>query len=246
VNFKTTALVLGGVLVGAVAGASLGPALTQVSAQSGKFTYHGRDMRLKTPRIPPLDPKNFTPEQKAAAIAGGSAEGANANFRTALNNPDLGKHWWDWLRFVHDNPGTRAKAGDAIPQIDKELVVMRISFLFNDDWLWATHVPMAKAWGRSEEEVARIAKGPDAPGWNEKDRALVRSADELHAQGFIADETWNTLTKYYNTRQMLDIIFLAGVYTTNAYFNNSVGMPFTEGYHVNGGEVKYQALPPAR
>jgi hypothetical protein len=74
----------------------------------------------------------------------------------------------------------------------------------------------------------------------------VRAADELHAQAFITDQTWNTLAKYFNTRQMLDIIFLAGVYTTNAYFNNSVGMPFTEGYHVNGGEVVYTPLPSAR
>ena len=96
---------------------------------------------------------------------------------------------------------------------------------------------MAKAWGRSAEEVTRIAKGPDAPGWSEKDRALVGAADELHSQEFITDQTWNTLTRYYNTRQMLDIIFLAGVYATNAYFANSVGLPYAEGMRMLNQDV---------
>src|SRR5262249_44966124 len=157
--------------------------------------------------LQPVTAKDFTPEQKAVALAVATADGTNDNFRTALHNPELARQWWIWLRFVHDNPGTRGEAGDALPRIDKELVVMRTNYLCNDDWVWGVHVGMAKAWGRSDEEVARIAKGPDAPGWNEKDRALVRAADELHAVSFISDETWNTLTKYYNNRQMLDIIF---------------------------------------
>ena len=240
-SYKAIVLVLVGMLVGTVAGAAIGPVLTRNDAQPAaaaapalpaakQYTYRGRDTRLTTPRIPPIPFEDFTPEQKAAAIAARSPDGANANFKTALHNPDLAKAWWDWLRFVHDNPGTRGEAGDALLRIDKELVVMRTNYLNNDGWVWGVHVPMALAWGRSDEEVARIAKGPDAPGWNEKDSALVRAADELHAQAFITDQTWNTLTKYYNTRQMLDIIFLAGVYATNAYFTNSVGLPFQEGF----------------
>jgi alkylhydroperoxidase family enzyme len=191
------------------------------------YPYRGREMRLKKPRLPEVLAKDWTPEQKAAAAKANAGDGSNANFRTAIHNPELARAWWDWLRFVHDNPGTRGRAGDALPHIDKELLVMRTNYLNNDDWVWTTHIPMAINWGRTKEEVARIARGPDAPGWNEKDAALVRAADELHYQAFISDQTWNTLTKHYNTRQMLDIVFMAGVYATNAYFANSTGIPFT-------------------
>jgi 4-carboxymuconolactone decarboxylase len=235
VNDRSIALVLGGMLVGTMAGAALGPVLTHVEAQSAAaaqgasapkpLKYRGRDTRLKTPRISPVDPKDFTREQKAIFGNGG-----NLNLQVALHNPGLAQHWWDWLRFVHDNPGTRANAGDALPLIDKELVVMRTNYLCYDDWVWGVHVPMAKAWGRSDEEIARIAEGPGAPTWNEKDRALLRAADELHFNSFISDETWKTLTASYNTRQVLDIIFLAGVYHTNAFFTNSVGLPFQPGF----------------
>ena len=175
-------------------------------------------------------------------MAMGSPNGGNGNFRAALYSPDLAQAWHTWLRFVHDNPGavgpvTRADAGDALPLIDKELVVLRTNYLNHDAWVWSAHVPMAIAWGRSEAEVARIAQGPEAPGWNEKDAALVRAADELRAQAFITDQTWNTLAKYYNTRQMLDILFLAGVYTTNAYYVNSVGLPFEPGMRILDADV---------
>lgn len=243
-DYKALTLLSVGLVVGATVGAGLGPSSTRVDAAkptpaqvAGLYKYRGRDTRLKRPRIPPIAAKDWTPEQKAAAAAANAGDGSNDNFRTALNNPALAKAWWDWLRFVHDNPGTRGKAGDALPQIDKELVVMRTNYLNNDDWVWATHLPMAVAWGRSQDDVDRIARGPDAPGWNEKDRALVRAADELHYQAFITDPTWNTLAKSYNTRQMLDIIFLAGVYATNAYFANSTGIPFNPGAVMNGREI---------
>ena len=137
-KYRSTALILVGTFAGAVAGASLGPALTGAEAQSAatkQVKYRGRDMRLKTPRIPPIAAEDFTPEQEAVAVAAGSPNGANDNFRTALHNPELAKAWWDWLRFVHDNLGTRAEAGDALPRIDKELVVMRTNYLNNDDWV---------------------------------------------------------------------------------------------------------------
>jgi 4-carboxymuconolactone decarboxylase len=235
VKYLPTAVVTVALLTGAIGSVTL-PMLSLVDAArpspaeaAKQFTYRGRDMRLKTPRIPPVAAKDWTPEQKAAAAKANAGDGSNDNFRTAVHNPELARAWWDWLRFVHDNPGTRAKAGDALPLIDKELLVMRTNYLNNDDWVWAVHVPMAINWGRTKEDVARIAKGPDAPGWNEKDAALVRAADELHYQAFVTDRTWNTLTKYYNTRQMLDILFMAGVYATNAYFANSTGIPFNEG-----------------
>jgi alkylhydroperoxidase family enzyme len=227
-------LLLVGMMIGAALEAGLGPALQHVSAQSAspihaKYTYRGRETRLKAPRLAPLAPENFTAEQKAAAIAGGSPDGSNANFRTALHSPELAKQWWLWLRFNYDYFAERAKTGDGLPQLDKELVTMRTNYLCNDDWVWGVHAPMARKWGRSDADIARIAKGPDAPGWSEKDRALVRAADELHYQSFITDETWNTLAKYFNTRQLLDVIFVAGTYATNAYFANSVGLPMPQG-----------------
>ena len=66
-------------------------------------------------------------------------------------------------------------------------------------------------------------------GWNEKDAALLAATDELHANAFISAETWAALSKHLDTRQLLDLLFTAGNYHTNAFYTNSVGMPLSPG-----------------
>jgi hypothetical protein len=103
--------------------------------------------------------------------------------------------------------------------------------------VWGQHVPIVKRNGRTDEDVARIPKGPTADGWNQKDRLLMQAVEELHEDQFISDETWDGLSRIYNTKQMIDLIFTVGNYHTNAMYTNSVGMPFEKGF---GG------LPPGR
>lgn len=215
------------VCAGAVAGSLLtGLLLNEVSlrAQERPKPATTHYVRLKTPRIPPIDPKDFTPEQKAAL---GDNKNPNLNVRTALYEPELGKRWWSWLTFVW-SPSGRGDA--ALTLHDKELVILRTNWNCHDDWVWGQHVPIAKRNDRTDEEISRIPKGPAAPGWSEKDRALLKAADELHTDQFITDATWATLTKYFNTKQMLDLIFMVGNYHLNAMYTNSVGMPFQPGF----------------
>src|SRR5579864_4808765 len=127
VTNKAIGLLSTGIVIGTVLGVAIAPALGVVRAEPSvapggappATRYHGRDMRLKTPRIPPVTADHFTPEQKAAALAVHSANGTNDNLRTALQNPDLGKQWWIWLNFMYDHDAVRAKTADGLPLIDK-------------------------------------------------------------------------------------------------------------------------------
>jgi alkylhydroperoxidase family enzyme len=201
------------VLVGVVIGVAIGPVAARLGAQKQQY------VRLTTPRIPAVEAQKMTPEQKA--IRG------NANIAVVLNDPVLAKHWWDWLTFMYDIQGTRGDS--ALKLRDKELLLLRTSYLNHDDWLWGMHTPMAKDAGRTAEEIARIPKGPNATGWDDKDKALLMAADELHADSFISDATWKKLSSYYNQNQMLDIVFFVGTYATNAYYANSTGLPYAQG-----------------
>ena len=57
----------------------------------------------------------------------------------------------------------------------------------------------------ADAELRRIARGPDA-GWDPFDAALLRAADELHVDSFIADATWKTLSARYDVPQLIDAI----------------------------------------
>jgi 4-carboxymuconolactone decarboxylase len=211
VKFTSAVFMLAGIVIGV----AIGPFITRVGAQQSRKPY----ARLTTPRIAAVQAADMTPEQKAI--------GGNANIASLLHNPGLAKQWWAWLTFIYDQKGTRGDA--ALPLNDKELLLMRTAWLTNDHWLQGMHVPMAKDYGFSEEMLARIPKGASASGWDDKQRALLTAADELHYDSFITDDTWKKLKAYYNDKQMLDILFFVGTYHTNAYYTNSTGMPFATG-----------------
>jgi alkylhydroperoxidase family enzyme len=84
-------------------------------------------------------------------------------------------------------------------------------------------VVMAGDVGISDEEVERIAAGPEA-GWEPFEAALLRAADELVADARIADDTWAVLAEQLDQRQLMDLIFTVGAYDVLAMLMRSAGM----------------------
>jgi 4-carboxymuconolactone decarboxylase len=115
-------------------------------------------------------------------------------------------------------------ATSTLPPRDRELLILRTSALSRADYDWGHHVPAAKRAGLTDDEIARIAKGPEAGRWSAFDATLLRAADELHRDQFITDTTWTALAKTYNERQLMDAIFTVGQYTMVSMFLNSAGV----------------------
>lgn len=83
--------------------------------------------------------------------------------------------------------------------------------------------------GLTDDDVRRISVGPDSPDLGELDRLLLQAVDELHADAFIGDATWNALAKIYDTRQMMDLVFTVGQYNLVSMALNSFGVQLDEG-----------------
>ena len=87
---------------------------------------------------------------------------------------------------------------------------------------------MGKAAGVTADEIHRVAQGPEAPGWSSFEAALLKAVDELHADSFIGDSTWQALAQRYNEQQLLDLVFTAGQYKLVCMALNSVGVQLEE------------------
>ncbi|MGU3502820.1 carboxymuconolactone decarboxylase family protein [Mycobacterium sp. C31M] len=110
----------------------------------------------------------------------------------------------------------------------RELLVLRTAVLRQSEYEWAQHVVIAGDVGISRAEVAQIAWGPDSALWSTADAALLRTADELVADGVISDATWATLTEQLSTQQILDVIFTVGAYETLGWMLRSFGVELDE------------------
>jgi 4-carboxymuconolactone decarboxylase len=121
-------------------------------------------------------------------------------------------------------------ANNTIPARDRELLVLRTAYLSRVDYEWAHHHDSysTKA-GLTVQDVSRVTQGPDASGWGEFDRALLRAADELHANRFISDSTWKTLASRYDDHQLVEVVLTVGNYTMLGMYFNSLGVPIEAG-----------------
>lgn len=112
-----------------------------------------------------------------------------------------------WLRFAGG-----LMPGGKLPRRDTELLILRVAHNCDCDYERGHHEQIAPRAGVLHEEIERTTDGPDAPGWSSRDAALLRAADELHAERTISDETWATLRGELSELQLIELCMLVGHY----------------------------------
>ena len=177
--------------------------------------------RLTRPRIPPLSPAQWSHEQ-SELIAGQIRNGTVLNLHaTLIHHPHL---YLPRVRFA-----AFLERESLLPEQARVLLIMRTAWLIRADYEWAHHVRWAQQAGLSVAQIDRIAAGPQASGWSQEQAALLRAAEELRSEAFIADATWETLSRHYDARQLIDIVFTVGGYSMTGLAINSFGIQLEPG-----------------
>jgi len=114
--------------------------------------------------------------------------------------------------------------GSTITPRQRELLVLRVAHRRQAEYEWAQHVVLATDAGITAEEVERVVEGPEAPGWEPLEAALVRAADELLADAEISDATWAVLADHLDAQQLMDVVFTVGTYEVLAMALRSFGV----------------------
>jgi len=112
-----------------------------------------------------------------------------------------------------------------LPKRDRELLALRASYNCRSPFEWGEHAELARHAGITNDELALIAAGPDAPEWTPVEAALLRAADELHAAANVEDATWSTLASSYDDGQLVEILYVVGQYTMLSFVANAAGVP---------------------
>ena len=111
----------------------------------------------------------------------------------------------------------------------REMVTVRVGWLRRGEYEWAQHVAMARAAGMSEEEISAISEGPGWQGWSPLEAALLRAVDEMVADRYISDETWQALAKQLDRKELMDLVFTVGTYDLLAMAFNTFGLELDPG-----------------
>ena len=176
-------------------------------------------MRLSEPRIQPVQDDEATDEQReilAAASVGGRPP-LNVQ-RTTAQHPDLARARQAFSSHIMRNT--------SLPPRERELLILRTGWNCRSEYEFAQHSRYGRSVGLSDEEIRRVAAGPDAEGWDPFDASLLRAADELHGDAFISDATWDAIADHYSVQQLMDAVFTVGAYHIVSMALNSFGVQF--------------------
>ena len=116
---------------------------------------------------------------------------------------------------------------------EQKLAILRTGWLQLAPFEFGEHVRQAKELGFTTDEIERItSQGSAAAEWDDHERAILQCAEELHANSYVGDKTWDVLARHLDTPQIFELIVLIGQFTLVAYFQNSLRIRLE---HNNGG-----------
>jgi len=189
----------------------------------------------KPPRIPPLSPDQFSEEAREIALElRGAAARASGKEDSDLVIEDVPEIVATMLRYpelyrAHLELGILMLGNGTLASRDRELAVLRIGWLCQAPWEWGEHVKIGKNVGLSSDEIERITQGSSAPGWNEHERAILQSVEELLDDSMISDASWEVLTQTFDEKQLMEFVFLVGNYQMIAYSQNALRLRLMPG-----------------
>jgi alkylhydroperoxidase family enzyme len=143
-------------------------------------------------------------------------------FATLVRHPDL------YERFLPF--GGYLLRGGVLTGRTRELLILRTAHNTRAAYERGRHVPLAMAAGLTEAEITRAPLGPEADGWDGRDRLLLRAADELHLDARLSAGTWQALAADHDEQELIEITLLVGQYHMVAFFLNSAGTPLDPGF----------------
>ena len=171
--------------------------------------------RSSEPRVPPLPEAEWTAEQRALVqMYAPDAIPGNA-LRTLLRVPALANRVMPLLTYVaHDS---------TLSPRHRAILILRTAWLTQSANLWATHASRADEAGITDDELRRVAEGPNE-GWSEFESTLIHLADELFRNSSVTDATWDRLSGEYDVYNLVDAVVTVSETTAQAVLFNSLGI----------------------
>jgi alkylhydroperoxidase family enzyme len=148
-----------------------------------------------------------------------------ALFRTMVRNLPMARAMAGW--------GGRELSRDlSIGLREREILIDRTCARCGCEYEWGVHVAFfAGRAGLSAPQVTSLTHGTGAdPCWvTDRDRMLIRAADELHDRADISDGLWDALTGEFSQVQLLDLTMLCGWYHAISFTARAARLPLEDG-----------------
>jgi len=109
--------------------------------------------------------------------------------------------------------GTSILAEQKLDAKLRELAILQVARLSPARYEWVQHVPIAKAVGANDEQIAALERGEiDAACFDATERLVLVATEELVRGVRTSDETFKALAARFSSREIVELIFAVGFY----------------------------------
>lgn len=174
-------------------------------------------------RIPNLPKEEWTdPAREVFAFWGEPnawEEGSRTNISMTLaHHPAMAIPYYQWAKHL--------LMTNTLEVRQLEILILRVAVRVKSIYEWHNHVGYGLNAGLTLDEIAAIRDYPEgADGWEEKDRLILQSVDDLMDDNRISDETWSALENYYDRKQLMDLVMSIGNYVMTSWALSSFDVP---------------------
>jgi AhpD family alkylhydroperoxidase len=110
-----------------------------------------------------------------------------------------------------------------------EIAVLRTAQVAHCDYEWERHVPLARAAGVSERQIAEVGRWQQSAAFNPKEKAVLKYAETLAGGARIDDQIFAELQQHLPPRAIVALTMLVGFYVSTAIFINALAVPDDNG-----------------
>ena len=179
-------------------------------------------------RLPPIDPADWTPEQKKVAddIVSGPRGGMPGPFNAWLRSPDLA------ARF--QKVGEYARFLTSLPPALNELAILLVARDWSAAFEWYAHYQLAMKAGLSPAIADAIAQRRRPATMSEDEATVYDFVHELLQKRNVSDAVFEKVRKRFGERGVVDLIGTAGYYVAVSMTLNVAGVLVPAGSSVPG------------
>jgi alkylhydroperoxidase family enzyme len=129
----------------------------------------------------------------------------------------------------------RGRRANFINQVSKltprhrEILILRIGWDCRSEYEWAKHVGSVGHARDHGVDPVRVAQGPDAPGTDPFDAALLRATDELYHDAAVSDATWKALSARFDPALVMSAVYTVASYRATSMSLRAYGVQLEEG-----------------
>jgi 4-carboxymuconolactone decarboxylase len=176
-----------------------------------------------TARIPLLDCKDMSPEQRALhdEIVSGPRGRLVGPLRAAIHSPEMATLWSRLGEFL--------RYRTSLPMRIKELAIIATARRWNSQVEWEIHARAALEAGLAADIVQAILTGAPVPFSDPDERDVYEYCCELQTTGTVSARLHRAITQRWGVPGVVELTAVIGYYTMVAMTLNAHDMPLPDG-----------------